>query len=39
MRNLFESLVNWFAALAASFGSAPHPIVATVPIRPQQRRR
>ncbi|WP_277603913.1 hypothetical protein [Agrococcus sp. ARC_14] len=39
MRNLFSTVVNWFAALFAANGGAPHPIVATDDPRPPRRRR
>ncbi|HET8868759.1 MAG TPA: hypothetical protein VFM87_10555 [Agrococcus sp.] len=29
MRNLWNGIVNWVAALFAAYGGAPHPMVAT----------
>lgn len=29
MRNLWNGIVNWVAALFAAHGGAPHPMVAT----------
>lgn len=43
MRNPFNAIVNWVAALLASGSGAPHPIVATdppgKPRKPQTSRK
>ncbi|GAA1425261.1 hypothetical protein [Agrococcus citreus] len=39
MRNLFNGVVNWIAALFAANGGAPHPIVATDTANPARKSR
>lgn len=38
MRNAWNAVVNWIAALFASSAGAPHPMVATDDIGPSDER-
>ncbi|WP_413318604.1 hypothetical protein AA0Z99_00970 [Agrococcus sp. 1P02AA] len=37
MRNLWNGIVNWVAALVGAIGGAPHPMVATDDLGPRSR--